>query len=54
MCQVLLAMIFGNASSILASTVIIASGQFDMLLCSLKNVRATAMTLNGSRLEQLQ
>lgn len=54
MCQYLLGVIFGNASSILASTVIITSGQFDMLLCSLKNIRATAMTFNGSRLKQLQ
>ncbi|XP_055304002.1 putative odorant receptor 85e [Sitodiplosis mosellana] len=54
MCQYLLGVIFGNASSVLASTVIIASGQFDMLLCSLKNLQATAMTLNGSRLEQLR
>lgn len=53
-CQYLLGIVFGNASSILASTVIITSGQFDMLLCSLKNIRATAMTFNGSRLKQLQ
>lgn len=54
MCQYLLGVIFGNASVIWASIVIIASGQFDMLLCSLKNVQATAMTFNGSRLEQLR
>lgn len=53
-CQYLLGMIFGNASTVLASTVIIASGQFDILLCSLKNLRATAMTLNGNRLKELR
>lgn len=46
-------MIFGNASSILGSTIILATGQFDLLHCSLKNLRATAMTLNGSYLEKL-
>ncbi|XP_031627368.1 putative odorant receptor 85e, partial [Contarinia nasturtii] len=54
MCQFLLGMIFGNASSVLASTVIILSGQFDILLCSLKNLRATAITFNGFRLDELR
>lgn len=53
-CQALLGLVFGNASTILACTVIIAGGQFDMLLCSLKNLRATAMTLNGSHLNELR
>lgn len=53
-CQFTTGMIFGNAGNVLASTVIIASGQFDILLCSLKNLRATAMTFNGFRLRELR
>lgn len=53
-CQALLGLLFANASTILASTVIIAAGQFDMLLCSLKNLRATAISLNGSYLNELR
>lgn len=47
-------MIFANAITTMASSVMIMNGQFDMLFCSLKNIRATAMTLNGRRLKELK
>lgn len=53
MAQWSIGLVYGNASSVLATIVINACGQFDILLCSLKNVRATAMTMNGHQADVL-
>lgn len=46
--QIQVGMAFANADLIIASIVWLILGQFDILFCSLKNVRCTAMLLNGS------
>ena len=47
-------MSFVNAMNIIGSLVVITCGQFDVLLCSLKNVRCTAMRLNGLQTKELR
>lgn len=51
--QYVIALGFATGSNILFSVVVIICGQFDMLFCSLKNIRNTAMVINGNYLEQL-
>lgn len=45
--QIMVAMSCGNADIIIASIVLLILGQYDILFCSLKNLRHTAMLLNG-------
>lgn len=52
--QLSIALLFGAAAAIQASVVINACGQFDISLCSLKNIRATALTKNGHQVKVLR
>lgn len=45
---------FSTGANVLLSVVVIICGQFDMLFCSLKNIRNTAMMINGNYEDQLK
>lgn len=53
-CQFITGISFANISNVLLSLAVIICGQFDVLFCSLKNVRNTAMTFNGGQLKELK
>lgn len=53
-CQFLTGISFANANNVLFSLAFLICGQFDILFCSLKNLRNTAMVLNGKQLDNLK
>lgn len=53
-CQFLTGISFANANNVLFSLSFLICGQFDILFCSLKNLRNTAMVLNGKQLNNLK
>lgn len=53
-CQYITGMSFANNSNVLYSLAVLICGQFDILFCSLKNLRNTAMMFNGEQLETLK
>lgn len=45
---------YGDISAILVASIVYVCGQYDMLFCSLKNLRATAMLLAGNKIDELR
>lgn len=45
--QIQVGLVFANSDIIIISVVLLILAQYDILFCSLKNVRYTAMLLNG-------
>lgn len=52
--QYVTALGFATGGYILLSIVVIICGQFDILFCSLKNLRNTAMVINGGQVQMLK
>lgn len=53
-CQYITGGSFACASNVLFSLSVTICGQFDMLFCSLKNLRYTAMVMSGTQLDKLK
>lgn len=53
-CQYIIGGSFANAINVMFSVSVTICGQFDILFCSLKNVRNTAMLMDGTQLMELK
>lgn len=53
-CQYIIGGSFANAINVMFSVSVTICGQFDILFCSLKNLRNTAMLMDGTRLMELK